>query len=417
MIGGEREVVRLSLGDGMPTLNVLPVGLEGDTLTLVCPFPVLPIEVPVTVTLPWQGGVEPVTAMIRRVSVEMVGDTGLPRFKLRLALDPSVLPDEDYDLVDDEVVNEREAGGGPGEAGTEGSEPERFDEVDAGGMSWGAGDLFRSRPRTEIEADQTDRSARSWSGLPSSRRDLDPPWTGLPDAKEVGDARGSATRRRRWRWPVRTAVSLALLVSVFAVGYVMREEIAAASSPIIGEELTLASLGLAQRAAPAEPAPEPAAAPAPAEPAAPEPAAEPAPAEPVAPEPAEPEIGAALEADGLEEAAAAPPAPDPSVVEAEDQLRVMLPTRFPVTEARSYRLNNPSGIVVDVPGGAASERARWIETAHERIRSVRVLEREDGVRFIIYLNDETVPRYRVGYTRTGVTVDILGPDPRHVASK
>ena len=102
------------------------------------------------------------------------------------------------------------------------------------------------------------------------------------------------------------------------------------------------------------------------------------------------------------------PAPDPTVEESSDQLRVLLPTRWAVTEARSYRLHDPTGIVIDIPGGMASERARWIDTAHDRVRSVRVLEREGGVRFIIYLNDEFVPRYRVG-SRPGA--DLVLADP------
>jgi hypothetical protein len=445
MTGGEREVVRLSLGAGLPTLNVLPVGLEGDTLTLVCPFPVLPIELPVTVTLPWREGVEPVPAMIRRVSVEMMGDTGLPRFKLRLALDhPEGAAEAFGDAADEggEGPAEEEspppvetASEAPGDV-VEAVEPERapgtvfepdaFKKVSDADMSWTSGDFFQSRAKERsgaaLTAEGTDRSVRRWADLPEAEVEIDPPWAAVPDAKAVGEVLDSAARRRR-RWPVRLAVTVGLLVSVIAVGYVMREQIAAAASPWIGEELTLASLGLPQRPALRAPAARAVAVPtasteAPAS-AAPAAAAETDLIEPAAADPteAEPAIGAALEAVGADEAAASPPAPDPSVVEGDDQLRVVLPTRWPVTEARSYRLNNPSGIVVDVPGGAASERARWIETAHERIRSVRVLEREDGVRFIIYLNDEVVPRYRVGYTRAGVTVDILGPDPRHVASK
>ena len=108
---------------------------------------------------------------------------------------------------------------------------------------------------------------------------------------------------------------------------------------------------------------------------------------------------------------------DPTVEQGSDSIRVVLPTRWPVTEASSYRIHDPTGIVIDVPGGVAGERVRWVETANERVRSVRVLERENGVRFIIYLNDENVPRYRVGYSRGGVTVDIMGPDPRHLSTK
>ena len=204
------------------------------------------------------------------------------------------------------------------------------------------------------------------------------------------------------------AIALTLIVSVLAVGYEMRVQIAPLVSPIVGEELTLAALGLT-------PAPAHAAA-AQAEPAADEQEqTPPAPVPITAEESASQTEGGEAAEEG--EAAEAEPVADPSVEATDDQLRVILPTRWPVTEARSYRLNEPTGIVVDVPGGMASERARWIDTANERVRSVRVVEREDGVRFIIYLNDNTVPRYRVGYSRAGVTVDIMGPDPRHVPTK
>jgi hypothetical protein len=532
MTGGDREVVKLSLGKGQPMLNVLPVGLEGDTLTLVCPFPVLPLEIPVSVTLPGREDLGPVEATIRRVGVELMGESAIPRFKLHLSLGRAACPaGEEVPIRVEEVLEASEpfavAGGeatepeaeatehGEDEAGTvepggadvvaaalEGAaevdasvpgvdapdealgataaEPEAIDvelpsvmvdvelagvetydepgaataregqvedpdrwKLPEGDVNWSAGSLL-GLDLTGEEPDLT------WPDeLPGTA--TDPVWTERREAAPVPAGIDERSRRGS-RWPVRTAVVLALLVSVFAVGYVLRAELAAAAGPIVGEELVAAVLGVAP--ARVEAGARRAAAVTPAAPAAPvaegregdeagegasveaTPADEPVPGVDASDE-AEGEIGVVDALAGVGEgselgadlpeglapgeiaAASAPAATadEPRVEVGGAELRVVLPTQRPVREARSYRLHDPTGIVVDVPGGVASERARWIDTAHERVRSVRVLEREDGVRFIIYLNDPVVPRYRVGYSRAGVTVDILGPDPRHVSTK
>lgn len=548
MTGGEREVVKLSLGNDRPALNVLPVGLEGETMTLVCPFPVLPIEVPVSVTLPGREEEEPVRATIRRVGVELMGDSAIPRFKLQLTLDagedakaieiPIMFDDPDEPTVDMWASPSEEAAqaGEPAEeesstaeaealsadvsedidveqAEPEGAEePSESEEVDLeetpevearadeeepdidesassdseesasceseeasvivddglswyddeepeavappAEMSWSAGELFGSE-------DDPDEERLDWDEGDTLETpvDDDPPWADIEDGEAVGADLGEPPRASRW--PVRMGVSLALIVSVLAVGYVMREQVAELAAPYVGEELTLAALGLSAEdsASPATEALTPSASVSETETEATEAAAaavaeetegaeeadQASPVDEEAPSPAldepveEPEAAAAEEVeeeahlqDDVEHEAAVvndepemegsiqlaanageSSAPDPSVEERPDNLRVVLPTRWPVTEASSYRLHDPTGIVVDIPGGVAAERARWIDTEHERVRSVRVLERENGVRFIIYLNDEFVPRYRVGYNRAGVTVDILGPDARH----
>jgi hypothetical protein len=494
MTGGEREVVKLSLGEGRPTLNVLPVGLEGETMTLVCPFPVLPIEVPVSVTLPGREEEGPVRAVIRRVGVELMGESSIPRFKLQLVLDargageaieiPIEFDDREDDLA--EGALEEAAAGAAAEDVDEAvsssseeepklSEPfesserfepsvivedqsswsldeeEREDSEGAGGgapegeMSWSVGDFFGSDGATEDDATGWDESDTLETTL-----DDDPPWAGAGDGAVVHA--DLSEPRRRSRWPVRVGVSLSLIVSILAVGYVMREQVMELVSPLIGEELTLAVLGLTSQ--PAASATEIEPAPVEAESGREEPAPlatsaaggdEAVGDEEAAPAPVD-EEGAALEGEEEEDIeaaedaqpgeeattasaarddvdmegsiqlannAAASASPDPTVEEDPENLRVVLPTQWPVTEASSYRLHDPTGIVIDIPGGIAGERARWIDTAHDRVRSVRVLERENGVRFIIYLNDEFVPRYRVGYNRAGVTVDILGPDSRH----
>lgn len=438
MTGGEREVVKLSMGEGLPSLNVLPVGLEGDTLTLLCPFPVLPVEVPVNVTLPGDDDGRQIAAMIRRVGVEMMGEIGIPRFKLQLDLTagghdaemnelPIVVDDGQFELeferrddaphphhnvfeVIDEMAEDDAAAASPADEvdllestqsdDSEDGAPASVPDIREADMSWTAGEMLSASVGGPKELKNP---MLTWgeSGDGEALVDDDPPWVAEHDPQVVHAALDDSARRRS-RWPIRTAIVLTLIVSALAIGYEMREQIAPLVSPFIGEELTLAALGMAPARVSS------------------------------APDVATPEeagVGERSDPSSAAVAATAPVAeadqevtdetestPDPSVEASSDQLRVILPTRWPVTEARSYRLNEPTGIVVDVPGGMASERARWIDTAHERVRSVRVLERSDGVRFIIYLNDESVPRYRVGYSRSGVTVDIMGPDPRHMAA-
>jgi hypothetical protein len=459
MIGGEREVVKLSLGEGQRTLNVIPVGLEGETLTLVCPFPVLPLDLPVSVTLPGEEGAGPVSAVIRRVGVEMMGENELPRFKLQLTIDsragygkdketlvpivvqaiaPEPEQDDDEEEVEDDSVEEVETAAAeeteersPSKDDGLGSGFDTIDDsiaTDRAEISWSQGEGFDWPDPAALASDSfaIEPDELSEPGdVPLDFDDDDPPWVDgdfdLPTTE-------ATPQERSTRWPTRLAVSLAFIISILAMGYVMRQPLIEAIEPVIGEELSLAILGLgvspADAARPAiDPLEE----------------VERATTTRVVAEEQEPAENAAPANEQLDDALAlgeeideepldeldelgnidetaddeSNSADDPSIEQTDDYLRVMLPTRWPVTTASSYRLNDPPGIVVDVPGGMASERARWIDTSNERVRSVRVLERQDGVRFVIYLNDEIVPRYRVGYSRGGVTVDLMGPDPRH----
>lgn len=490
MIGGEREVVKLSLGPKGRTLNVLPVGLDGETLTLVCPFPVLPLDMPVNVTLPGEEGAGPVAAVIRRVGIELMGDSELPRFKLQLAIEsqtgdatelfPLEVDEEEFimssvielrkdmeagaDTIENDIEPVLEEAKGEESVDEDEREDEDEDEVELESedeqdfededefdeefeidteadvsVSWPMNDSFEWPELHEMETlerfSEPDEDADP--GDPLELED-DPPWAGAdfepPLPAEIPEP-------SKARWPIRFAVTMAFVISIVAVGYVMRQPLANAVAPMIGEDLAYSAVGLTVPGENAEPTTEtlsttaeevetaaPVSAPADDLEALPvaaddgllaedlatdedafdreaaERAAEPS-AEPAAPSP-EPEIEAPT---------GTSPSGEPEVEQSDGLLRVVLPTQWPVNSATSYRLHDPTGIVIDVPGAMASERARWIDTSHDRVRSVRVLERNDGVRFIIYLNDEVVPRYRVGYSRNGVMVDILGPDPRHAS--
>ena len=422
----QREVVRLSLGQGQPSLNVLSAGREGETLSLVCPFPVLPLDVPVSVTLPGDGG-RSMSGVLRRVGVELAEETGLPRFKLQLTLveqppEAATATEPGISVELDELGDEPWASGEAAPAGAHEDGPVAT-EIDE--FNWPSSEELLAAEQEQDDAwdDGPDEAGEVALGL-----DDDPPWASSGfESPAIPD---EPVPRRRGSRAVRAAVLIGLLVSVAAVAWVMRQQIEGLVRPYLENGVSLAGLGLEAPAA----------------------AAAARPVGPVVPPAIEPPEGAALEQDAAEVAddeepvlepfggAALAPGPEgldeqaepdgddrpevatggdgtsPAVQDTGERLRVTLPTQWPVSEARSYRIHDPTGIVVDVPGGTEAQAARWIDTSHDRVRSVRVLEREGGVRFIIYLNDEAVPRYRVGYSRSGVTVDILGPDPRHVAS-
>jgi len=428
MAGDEKEVVRLAFpGEDRPSVNVLATHIGSDDLTLVCPFPALALDVPVRLALRDEGNDDPVEAYIRRIGVEMTPESDIPRLKLEVAVRESELAadeesiqidvdendgweadDEDVDDTRPHVTVERHENG-PIEAlwvaqpieVNASSEEDHAKEIDE--FNWPISEELNEGFSLDGEVEEED----------------DPPWAtfdGAPPEPSIEHM----IQEERSRWPVKAAVTLALLLSVAAVAYVLRQQVTDIVTPYLGE-------GLAFQSTQAEPETETVALASTVQTEAPvattaalppeqDEATPPVPVASLAEEAAEVteealrgNIIPAVAEDGENTGAAVQNASASST----DTIRLMLPTQWPVTEATSYRLQGPSGIVVDVPGGLAGRSARWIDTTDERIRAVRVVERASGVRFIITLNDEVVPRYRVGYGRSGVTIDILGPDSRH----
>jgi hypothetical protein len=509
MKSGERQVVKLDLGEGQPSLNVFPVGQDGETLTLVCPFPLLSVDLPVHVTLPGQEPHGAVAGTIRRVAVEPMGEDGLPKFKLHVELRPppaaspetsgktliatpivasrtaetdSTASDEtDADIpvfwntrdvqentneIEEETLTAEETSPPPKQKpaamsswsglvpSSDGAQATAGDQEPASASWSGATDLMKQVERKKSADDSLpwlEPHDRSEMVLPDPPAGRDPVWAedlaSLAPAPQPRRAQGS-------QWLVKTAAAVALVFSAVALGATMWRPIMGWLNPLLGEGTwtewmeQAKSKGAIDEAEQAPPLPEPAG----------QPSTNPTPATvtlasaqesagqggqsdmadqaihrsdlipPNTEVPANTEeqpkvTTTATAAEDVETAGA--PAQDAvaenELVEAEGAegapefkpIRLHLPTQWPVTQARSYRLNDPLGLVIDVPGGMAAESARWVDTRNERVRSVRVLERPEGVRFIIYLTDDFIPRYQVGYGRSGVSVVIMGPDPRH----
>ncbi|MDJ0764388.1 MAG: hypothetical protein QNJ97_15525 [Myxococcota bacterium] len=92
-----------------------------------------------------------------------------------------------------------------------------------------------------------------------------------------------------------------------------------------------------------------------------------------------------------------------------DEVTLLLPTRWPVEYASGYRVRDPNGVVIDVPGGLA-RREGWIESLahHPLIRSVKSIQRETGVRFIVYVNGN-LPRFMTSPRANGVALRLYYP--------
>lgn len=85
-------------------------------------------------------------------------------------------------------------------------------------------------------------------------------------------------------------------------------------------------------------------------------------------------------------------------------ITLTLPTRWPVEYATAYRVRDPNGVVVDVPGGLV-KREGWLENGRENpmIRSVKAIQRESGARFIVYVNGD-LPRFMTSPKGNGVSL-------------
>jgi hypothetical protein len=103
--------------------------------------------------------------------------------------------------------------------------------------------------------------------------------------------------------------------------------------------------------------------------------------------------------------AEAQPATPAVGVDAEDT--ITLPTRWPAEYASAYRLRNPNGVVVDVPGALVA-REGWIEIGgdHPMVRSVKAMQRETGARFVVYVNGE-LPRFITSPKSNGIALKLV----------
>lgn len=102
--------------------------------------------------------------------------------------------------------------------------------------------------------------------------------------------------------------------------------------------------------------------------------------------------------------------------EQQTDITLTLPTRWPVEYTTAYRVKDPNGVVVDVPGGLVRKEG-WLPIAadYPMIRSIKSIQRESGARFIVYVNGD-LPRFITSPKAGGVSLRLFYDEVEQSAS-
>jgi hypothetical protein len=378
------EVVKVKIDGITSAVNTIRDQQTARGLSLVCPFPALEVDVPICFGVPGDGEMRKGT--IHRIGVEDDPRTGLPRLRLSIRTPGSratILQPPPESLLDEA---KRSSAAPDGRAATD-----PILEVD--GEVVGAAAIEPPGPQTRP------------FDLIAGKKGADPAWVDCGELPLPSQMMSSRARTRRRKKAAGAAAWLAVLVIAAGGVYAMkraglvdlgavREAVAGfrmeASVPVAAEPVALRPILEERKAAVASApvaAPEPEAEP---EFAALGPEAEPTPTPTPTPEPA------------------AAPEPEPTVpaVGVED-VTITLPTRLPVEFASAYRMRDPNGVVVDIPGGLV-KREGWLDigTEYPMIRSIKAVQRETGARFVVYVHGE-LPRFITQTKPGGVSLRLV----------
>ncbi len=382
------EVVRLRVDGASSTVNTLRDQQTARGLSLICPFPALEVEIPIS----FGGGTgDPINrGTIHRIGVEDDPASGLPRLRLSVrandsretvVVKPPPLPiataQTDLNLIseDSEMCEDEEK--------TEEDQP--LDFIRSARF---VDDLEMIEP---IEADGY----------------ADPAWVGcgeLPLPGKIGDM--AKTRRRRKLTGF--AAWVAVLGIAAAGGYVLEKagviDLDSVRDHIAGFDMTPAIVREPAQVIDALSSVD---------------------------EVDVEEFGEGEDLDILAEIGMSQAEPDPlietvasvevtsvqseSVKEIEkaeapaasfDEISFVLPTRWPAEYANAYRLRDPNGVVVDIPGGLVKKEG-WLEIGKDypMIKSVKAVQREIGARYVIFINGE-LPRFMTAPKTGGILLKL-----------
>jgi hypothetical protein len=99
------------------------------------------------------------------------------------------------------------------------------------------------------------------------------------------------------------------------------------------------------------------------------------------------------------------------------EANILLPTRWPVEYATAYRVRDPAGVVVDVPGGLVKrEGALNYRNQTPLVRSAKAIQRETGARFIIFVHGDELPRFITTPQSNGVSLRLFYTKDEGLAS-
>lgn len=391
------DVVRLTVDGARNAVNTFKEQQTGRGVSLVCPSPSLEINVPVTLG---KAGSEQRRGSIHRIGVEHDPETGLPRLRLSIR-----------------------------------TEDERETVVAAAPSILAADSTLRVTsqvaPLPAVVELLELRDDDSGDAAPAAA--AEPEWIGTA-AFSLPDELGNRSRTRR-RHHIASTLVWTAIISMLAGGALALERAGIIDVGQLRQTITgfsmdpprlerksqipaaqaLAEMQLAELS---EPAPEAEtvavvepAADAPTGLASSEMAAQEAMVQLASADNNDsPEVMATEEEAAAAASVAMAPEPEQAVAapaEASQDLTVVLPTRWPVEYATAYRVRDPNGVVIDVPGGLVKKEG-WLELAEQypMLRSIKALQRETGARFIIYTKGDELPRFITTPQKSGVSVHL-----------
>jgi len=391
------EVIRLKVDGSKTYVNTLRDQQTARGLSLVCPFPALEAEIPVTFGAP--GADEMSEGTIHRIGVEDDPETGLPRLRLSIRSHnerATIISAPEQDLIDEtsrmtSALDERA-------------------ETDIDVIADSCIDLSDEIDFPLDEADPTDPSLE----LPEPPSE--PAWVAcdeLPIPDELVQRMKSRKRRRVTGVAAWTAVLAIAAVGIYALARADIVDMDAVKDYVAGIVTERGTSSADDEPDPLGDLPtgidtmdlegNPVAFPAADEPEVSEPVMIPASedvskpsVEPTPSAPVEPAVDLELTEASLPPAGQEqeePEAESEVTADSPNDVTVLLPTRWRAEYANAYRLRNPNGVVVDVPGGLV-KREGWIEAGkgHPMIRSVKAVQRETGARYVVFVHGE-LPRF------------------------
>ncbi len=412
------DIVRLKINGIKTSVNTLREQQTAKGVSLICPFPALEVDIPACVGQ----GEEMMFGSIHRIGVEDDPETGLPRLRLQVRTHDSretTVREASRELLDEascrtevpEEVVDNDDTENMGREMSEPVEPTGALETDADAGFFGFGqdidtggvfeqtDVFYDAPdgTGEVGPDQTD-----------------PGWVGCEDFPAPAEFQQRMKTRRRYK-AVKFAVLTFVLGMVVATGYTLERagildfgnmkdrfsplaskedaspqkpvamaELEAPVTPDMIEEVGENEVALTEAKTPDSTPPVNRDA-------------------PLNPKVAEASYKPTPEsyAPTADDYAVAVPEPKKADVPSEgaveeieeSEVTLTLPTKWPVEYTTAYRVRDPNGVVVDVPGGLV-KREGWLDMANRYplVRSIKAVQRENGARFIIYVTGE-LPRF------------------------
>jgi hypothetical protein len=412
---GGGDVVRLRVDGATAAVNTLRDQHTARGMSLVCPFPALEVDIPVRFG---KADDSMVQGTIHRIGVEDDAESGLPRLRLSVRIRETrstVVVSPSKSLLDEASRTTRA--------------PDANAQTDLDVLSGAEFEVIRIEDIVdekeleigEVRADAAEEERATVKDAPPPLPAAsEPAWVGCGEIAlpaQFGDRERTRRRRRLASFAAWAFIFGIAAGGVYVLGKAKVVDLGVVRDAIAGFDLSAAPASEVAQLEPIAFVDPGAGASVSAVASEPSGAATgwethvEAVADP-ATELATPAFEPAPEEAAVDATTAPVPEPAPAVAvaaptESGEEDTITLPTRWPAEYASAYRLRNPNGVVVDVPGALVA-REGWIEIGdgHPMVHSIKAMQRETGARFVVYINGE-LPRFITAPKGNGIALKLV----------